>query len=370
MSVETLTEKEPSETSVQLLAVGDIMPGAAYFSPLVDENSTLNTIMEEPKQIVEENVLQSFEGGDVVFGNLECVISDDIMNNDLGVPKRMVAPPETLDFIEECGFDILNLNNNHILDYGSSLVAATQNQLESHNINHIGNPLRKEIPITITTKGLDIHFIGYNLCEEGNTADESEIFKTLDELSSVAGMVVVSVHWGWGYEHTLKPAPSQINLGHKLIDGGADIVLGHHSHTFQPVEKYNDGVIAYSLGNFLFDMWRDENIESGILGIKIAVENEPKEGKIEGVNVIPISQKNGMIDKTTSSRISNSVIYGSPQNNSEKEYRIYAEKIKQKHRCDVVQQYIRNFHKFPLEFHLSTLSQWFAKISTNKLGDE
>jgi poly-gamma-glutamate synthesis protein (capsule biosynthesis protein) len=66
-----------------------------------------------------------------------------------------------------------------------------------------------------------------------------------------ADFVVVSVHWGTEFE--AHPAPGQIEAAHLLVDAGADLVLGHHPHVLQDIERYHGGVIAYSLGNFVFD---------------------------------------------------------------------------------------------------------------------
>jgi poly-gamma-glutamate synthesis protein (capsule biosynthesis protein) len=66
-----------------------------------------------------------------------------------------------------------------------------------------------------------------------------------------ADLVIISLHWG--VEYARHPQESQRRIARELIDAGGDLVIGHHTHTPQPVERYKTGLIAYSLGNFVFD---------------------------------------------------------------------------------------------------------------------
>ena len=67
----------------------------------------------------------------------------------------------------------------------------------------------------------------------------------------LADVVIVCPHWG--VEYAVKPTRDQVELAHQMIDAGADIIVGSHPHVVQPLEKYHDHWIAYSLGNFIFD---------------------------------------------------------------------------------------------------------------------
>lgn len=91
--------------------------------------------------------------------------------------------------------------------------------------------------------------------------------------------VIVSFHYG--EEYYSEPTSFQILISQVAIDTGADLVVGHHSHVIQPIEKYKTGYIAYSLGNFVFDQgFSKETMKSLIL--KVLVKNN----KIK--EVIPI----------------------------------------------------------------------------------
>ena len=85
--------------------------------------------------------------------------------------------------------------------------------------------------------------------------DKEQLLDDVRAARRKADIVIVSLHWGT--EYAREPDPEQRAFAHQLIDAGATLVLGHHPHTPQPVERYHHGLIAYSLGNFVFDPTRD-----------------------------------------------------------------------------------------------------------------
>ncbi len=89
------------------------------------------------------------------------------------------------------------------------------------------------------------------------------LFNTLDSIKKESpDYIIFSFHWG--NEYVPYPSPSQVSLAHELIDSGVNIIIGHHPHVVQPVEKYHGGIILYSLGNFLFDMLWSGKVRTGI----------------------------------------------------------------------------------------------------------
>ncbi len=109
---------------------------------------------------------------------------------------------------------------------------------------------------------------------------EEIIKEDIEKLKELCDVVVVSLHWG--IENSNRITTAQQQLGHKIIDWGGDIVLGHHPHVLQGIEFYNGKPIAYSLGNFVFDQNGDNNNQSIILFIEL------EDGNIAGVSAYPI----------------------------------------------------------------------------------
>jgi poly-gamma-glutamate capsule biosynthesis protein CapA/YwtB (metallophosphatase superfamily) len=164
------------------------------------------------------------------------------------------------------GMTGVSLSNNHIEDLGIHSVYHTMELLEKSGIkyggygNTIGEARR---PMIIDISGIKIHFLFYScLSTNGeNYATTTDPGVCPIHLSYIkedvaqaklhgAGAIVVSLHWG--NENDMMPNADQVYLARKIIDAGADIVWGHHTHSIQPVEFYNGKIIAYSLGNFLF----------------------------------------------------------------------------------------------------------------------
>jgi poly-gamma-glutamate synthesis protein (capsule biosynthesis protein) len=151
--------------------------------------------------------------------------------------------------------------------------------------------------------GVSICFLGYNLRPQQYFLDPplyvegafEGINTDIAKLRKNVNIIVISLHWG--DEFINRPSPEQIELAHKIIDCGADIILGHHPHILQGVEKYKGKVIAYSLGNFVFDMWQDRLRESMILKMEIGNNCEIN------FEIIPV-----MINPTFQPEIANPII--------------------------------------------------------------
>jgi poly-gamma-glutamate synthesis protein (capsule biosynthesis protein) len=121
-------------------------------------------------------------------------------------------------------------------------------------------------------KGINIGFLAYCLIGDRtaycSVDNPSEIVEDVKKASKEVDTLIVSMHWG--NEFIRKPSPQQVELGHAIIDAGAKLILGHHPHVLQGVEQYNDGIIAYSMGNFVFDMWQRKMRESMIFSCNIS----------------------------------------------------------------------------------------------------
>ncbi len=138
---------------------------------------------------------------------------------------------------------MVNISNNHIYDYLSQGFNETLDMLTSAGVLYSG-----EGHIAYyETKGITIASIGYN---GWSTSIMESLSKDIEAARSEADIVIVSFHWG--KERSYYPNAVQITLGRYAIDEGADIVVGHHPHVIQGIDKYKDKYIVYSLGNFCF----------------------------------------------------------------------------------------------------------------------
>ena len=152
-----------------------------------------------------------------------------------------------------------------MLDYGPDELIFTRSLLQKQGLSPFGagkdsNEARQ--PTLLTRNGVRFGFLGYGVAHsravyaQGSRAGIAPIImddirKDILALRSQVDVLIVSLHWGIEYDKT--PSRKQREEAHQIIDWGADLILGHHPHVMQGIEIYKNKVIAYSLGNFIFD---------------------------------------------------------------------------------------------------------------------
>ena len=249
---------EPDDDEVvTLVACGDI----GLYGKLEEK-----LLLEGPSVILGDTI-DVFKNADFVFGNLEGPVSDSGQRHNLPPPyPALRMNPKSISFLKEGGFDIVSLANNHMLDYGGEALLDTLERLDDAGILHFGAGKNEDeacAPIIANIKGIRIGFVGFH---EGGAVAESDrpgacLFNKKNAISAIrklrkrVDIVVVSFHFGFDYFTC--PSPYHIRLCRRFIDEGADLILGHHPHVPQAVEKYKNGLIAYSLGNFAFYLGND-----------------------------------------------------------------------------------------------------------------
>ncbi|WP_276356392.1 CapA family protein [Cohnella caldifontis] len=219
------------------------------------------------------------ESADITAGNLESPITDRGTPED---DKQYLfrGPAEALPALKEAGFDVLNLANNHTLDYGWVGLQDTMDALDDQGLRHMGAGIDDQkafTPVYVEAKGMTVAFLGVtNVVPKVSwKADRqhpgvAEIYNATRAIAAVkaakenADLVVVMVHWGVEKKDT--PINDQVVKGRQLIDAGADLVIGSHPHVLQGFESYNGKWIAYSLGNFVFNTTASpKTSETGVL---------------------------------------------------------------------------------------------------------
>lgn len=217
--------------------------------------------------------------GDINFCNLETVLSDVNYIPDKLDSVVMRGQNEHIKFLKYANFNVVNVANNHMMQHGAQAFFDTINNLKFHNISVVGFDKRNDNKTHIhqhNKGGSTVLFAGYSLHEDTYTKEKirysyrSSCDDIVNEIRNIKltknDIIICSLHWG--DEFIDYPSKEQIYFAHELIDCGVNVVLGHHPHVIQPIEKYKDGLIAYSLGNFLFDLWGEKTKESIILNIE------------------------------------------------------------------------------------------------------
>lgn len=257
------------EDEVTLLATGDIM--LARYVELRMRNLGDYTY---PFQ----KVADFLKSADITFGNLETPF----------LPGRNV-PKDSMTFradlsgvkgLQAAGYDVISVANNHTMNYQVPGLTSTLQELKKAGILYAGggkNFDAAHAPAVVEAKGRRIAFLAYNdqsipprfhgeakpnfpgIAKMDIKAVKNDVKKSLEQ----ADVVVVSMHAG--KEYTREPTQFQKDFAHAAIDAGASVVIGHHPHWVQGMEEYGNGLIFYSLGNFVFDQFFSEDVQTGLI---------------------------------------------------------------------------------------------------------
>ena len=188
-----------------------------------------------------EKVNPLFNNDDLTVVNLETTLTNATRKADKKF--RFKGNPEYVNILKEGNIEIVNISNNHIHDYLEQGFMDTIRTLEDAGIYYSG----EGYIATYEAKGIKIASLGYG---GWSTAIKEALANDIRKVKEFADIVIVSFHWG--QERINYPNSTQIQLGRFAVDSGADVVIGHHPHVIQGVEKYKDKYILYSLGNFSF----------------------------------------------------------------------------------------------------------------------
>ncbi|MBV9268892.1 MAG: CapA family protein [Acidobacteriaceae bacterium] len=209
---------------------------------------------------------------DITFVNLESPFSDKGPYNSDGLVFH--AEPQMIAGLELAGVDIASTANNHARDSGSHGVEYTIRWLRAHGITPLGSSEScgaAHSGVVLTRGGVRFGFLGYTYDQQNGNwhdiddrialADPTVLCRDITALKRRADLVIVSMHHG--IEYMSHPSKAQIEFAHSAIDAGAAVVIGHHPHVIQREEHYKDGLIFYSLGNFVFDQYQREATQHG-----------------------------------------------------------------------------------------------------------
>ena len=222
-----------------------------------------------------------FHAAQLVVGNLECPAT----KIEAPVFKRFIfrGEPEWLNTLKDHGITHLNLANNHSIDQGrQGLLDTKQNIIEAgmvpigagENMDEAAQPvLLAEHPRKVwLVASLRLALENYAYLPDKPCVSQEPMDSLLERVNRLrkadsTAIIIVSLHWGG--EHTLQPVPSQRIEAHQLILAGADVLVCHHTHTFQTVEDFHGKKIYYSVGNFIFDQQKPLNSRACIVQLNI-----------------------------------------------------------------------------------------------------
>lgn len=202
-----------------------------------------------------------FEEADFKIVNLETPVSESNIDIDKSKSYVFNARPEELKLLNFLNVNLVSLANNHSMDYGKKGLEETFNNLKKFNISSVGaglNVLEANKPFNFSNAYGNFEVYAQSAIGEtrlfATSNSSGAAYFTLEKLIALekADLVNRIAFLHWGIEYRPEPTKTQITQAKSLIDAGFVAVVGHHPHIPQGVQKYKNGIIIYSLGNFIF----------------------------------------------------------------------------------------------------------------------
>jgi poly-gamma-glutamate synthesis protein (capsule biosynthesis protein) len=242
-----------AQNKITILATGDFIPARSV---------NFQTIKNNDFTWAWQNVSDFLKTSDLTIINLESPLLKDCPVTNEGM--IFCGNAEHIKGLLSADIDIANIANNHYGNHGQEGIDESNQILTDAGIGISGgeNIFYQKI------KDKTIAFLGYNEIEHYHKTlgeiNEDQIERDIKEAKNAADMIIVSYHWGSEYQ--TQPEKYRIDLAHKTIDWGADLIIGNHPHWIQPVEIYKDKIITYAHGNFIFDQEWSEETKRGVVG--------------------------------------------------------------------------------------------------------
>lgn len=235
----------------RILFLGDVMPGENVYH--LGRGIRTKYGDDYPHFIPQciNNIL--FSDVDAVVYNFEYSLAPDDFDFKDFESSIYASTVASLSIFPKNVLKIVNIANNHFWERGKERTRFTVNKLKEEGFVVVGET---EKPSIVEIKSRRFYFWGVSLHDWDVpvfTATYDDLLQKLHlpDKKEADEIWVMSIHWGT--EFLTYPDREQVVLAHQLIDSGFDIVHGHHPHVFQPIERYKEGLIMYSMGNFIFD---------------------------------------------------------------------------------------------------------------------
>ena len=232
-------------TPTKIILGGDVMLGRSVMTRSIRVNDFSYPFRK---------ISPFLKSADLVYVNLEAPYFEGCPKIDTGMV--FCADPKMVEGLVEAGIDIVNLENNHILNYGQAGLIQTKEVLTQKGIEPVGFG---ELAVK-NVNGTKFGFLGFDFLSRRPTEKDYEVIK---KGKGVVDVLIVGIHWGSEYQ--VKAGPVQREIAGKVVAAGADVISGHHPHWVQDMEYLDGKPVYYSLGNLVFDQMWSEKTRKGLL---------------------------------------------------------------------------------------------------------
>ncbi len=300
-TIADITLVKKTKKRVMLAFGGDVMMGRRYYKPYFGDDVLIEPEdkLTDSKAIV-EHIKPYMSLADYAAVNLETQIAEEKPTERAPKSVTFYSQPETLDALTWAGIDYVSLGNNHTYDYMDSGLHSTLAFLDDSPLAYSGAGVNEETALkahTETIKGTDFSMLGYvgwegsaNPTQTANHQHGGAAYGSMENiLSSVAKQVaedkVTIVQYHGSQEYANNPTGVTEQRLKSALDAGAALAIAHHPHVTQGLELYDNKLIAYSMGNFIFDQNFSATQHSLILYVWL------DDGKFHRAEIVPLYVK-------------------------------------------------------------------------------
>ena len=239
-----------------------------FFSLRIGFGGDVNMGRQLGKMMLEDTTIYPFSKLDSLMNttdlnivNLEGIISEQNGITQIGW-ERFVAPPIAVKSLKKAKIKIVSVGNNHAFDFGKDALINCFDILKSNGIYWIGggkDKIESFKSLIIEKNGVSCGIVGVTSVSNFLFRLEDSIMIARPEKDMILKVLKIIdtcdykiIFYHGDNEYNFEPSEKKINFARWCIDNGFDIFIGHHPHIIQPVERYKNGIIFYSLGNFVF----------------------------------------------------------------------------------------------------------------------
>ena len=283
----TTTKKHKDTNALSMVMVGDCLIHRFVYSDASNSDGTysFSKMFTEVESLIKNH--------DLAFYNQESVIGGKALG--LSAYPRFNSPEEIGDDMVKLGFNLVSLANNHTMDKGEKGVINSVNYWKTKpGVYYTGQALSnedRENNIKVQEKnGIKYAFFAYTTVTNGllptpgkeyltNIYSNEKVKNDIEKVKDKADLIIVSMHWG--EEYTANPNASQKEIAKYLSDLGANLIIGNHAHSLQPVEMIGDTLVFYALGNFI----SAQDTADKQTGALVTLDINKKDGKITFNNI-------------------------------------------------------------------------------------
>jgi poly-gamma-glutamate synthesis protein (capsule biosynthesis protein) len=264
-------ENKPKVYSLDMLMVGDVLIHAnVYRDAQVGDTYDFSPMFSDVKDLVKDY--------DLAFYNQETPFGGKALKYG-GYPK-FNTPSEIGDNMLGMGFNLVSLATNHTMDRGEIGAVNALNYWNKKDVLTAGSYLSVDDRDKVNIKeknGIKYTMLAYTMSTNYaipsgksyllNMYDKDRVAADINRVKDQVDLLIVSMHWGT--EYALEPNDQQQEIAAYLASLGVDIIIGHHTHSVQPIEYVDGALVIYSLGNFISSQLYDDNLVGLMPTLKI-----------------------------------------------------------------------------------------------------